>query len=142
MAIFSVLLSLAIPSFKGVLENQKLYADARQLATSLRATRNDAIYNEYPAKVQFYTADNSYLVTNKGFTKRYYLSLGIKYVGTTTFSASPVDKVPYCSFNSTGTPNQGGTVTLKNSRGTNRYIIVNPVAGRVRISDKKPANWK
>lgn len=145
MVIISILSLVVIPSFRGVVENQKLNADAKKLATVLRTARSEAILYGKPVTVKFYPADNSYKVMytnipNKSDT-RYYLSPGIKYIGNTTFPDG-ADGVKYCSFYSSGAPNQGGTITLSNSNDTRCYIIVNGAAGRVRVSDKPPANWK
>ncbi|NLB88023.1 MAG: hypothetical protein GX790_02160 [Syntrophomonadaceae bacterium] len=145
MVIISILSLIAIPSFKVVLENQKLNADAKKLATVLRTARSEAILHGKPVIVKFYTRDNSYKVLYPDISgmsdTRYYLSPGIKYIGYTTFPEG-ADRVNYCLFYSSGAPNQGGTITLGNSTDTKRYIIVNGAAGRVRVSDEPPTNWK
>ena len=145
MAVISVLSLVAIPSFKGIIEEQKLSADAKKLATILRTARSEAILHGNPVTVKFYPADNSYKIMythipDKSDT-RYYLSPGIKYIGNTTFPDG-ADRVKYCSFYASGAPSQGGTITLSNSNDRKCYIIVNGAAGRVRVSDKPPANWK
>lgn len=145
MAIISVLSLIAIPSFKMVWENQKLNGDAKKLATVLRTARSEAILYGKPVIVYFYIHDNSYKVVYPDIPDmpdtRYYLRPGIKYIGGTTFPDG-ANRVKYCLFYSSGAPNQGGTITLGNSTNTKRYVIVNGAAGRVRVSDKPPANWE
>lgn len=146
LVVFSVLSMIAVPSVKGILEHQKLNADANQLATVLRTARSEAILHEKPVTIKFYPADNSYKVVYNNVPNtsniRYRLNTGITYIGTTTFPASAEEGVKYCSFYTSGAPSQGGTVTFINSNGTKRYIIVNGAAGRVRVSNKPPANWE
>lgn len=145
MAILAVMSLFAVPSFKGVLENHKLDADARKLATVLRTARNEAILYGKPVTVKFYPANNSYKVIYSDIPDmtdiRYYLSPGIKFIGNTTFPEG-ADRVKYCLFYSSGAPSQGGTVTLGNSIDSKRYVIVNGAAGRIRVSDEPPTNWK
>jgi copper(I)-binding protein len=77
--------------------------------------------------------------------------LGVNYLlnegnitkGTTSFTTKigVADSPRVCIFNPSGTPSSGGTVTIKNKNNQYLYVIVNPVAGRVRISDTYPDNW-
>jgi hypothetical protein len=45
------------------------------------------------------------------------------------------------NFNPNGSPSMGGTVTLKNKRGKELYVIMTPVTARVRVSPDPPENW-
>ncbi len=145
MALFSIVSAIAFPLFVGLLDDQKLTNEADLLASVLRKARSDAVLHGKPIVVKFYVNDNSYKVFYTQIPGmediRYRLQKDITYVGTTTFPPG-IDKNPYCGFTSTGTPSGSGTVTLINNRGTKRYIIVNPVAGRIRISDQPPAHWE
>ncbi|NLB53619.1 MAG: hypothetical protein GX808_11900, partial [Syntrophomonadaceae bacterium] len=49
---------------------------------------------------------------------------------------------PACTFSAAGVPSSGGTVTLTNKYNKRLYIILNPVAGRVRVDENPPENWK
>ncbi|NLJ71948.1 MAG: hypothetical protein GX333_02915 [Syntrophomonadaceae bacterium] len=140
-----IISAIAIPVVNGVLDNYKLNSEARQLAEVLKVARNEAIYYGQTVTIVFYPNDNSYMtryVNISGKKNTYHkLSNGIRYVGKTTFIPSGIERNPYCAFNSAGTPVTAGTVTLANKKGVKKYIIVNPVAGRVRISDNPPQNW-
>jgi hypothetical protein len=88
------------------------------------------------SSIRFYVSLNRY----RSDEQSYYLSKGIQYVGQPTFP-SRIGDIPVCSFNATGAPAGGGTVVLKNRLNDKKYIIVNPVLGKVRVSDKPPENW-
>ncbi len=145
MALFSIVSAIAFPLFAGYLEDQKLTNEADLLVSVLRKARSDAILYGKPVVIKFYVNDNSYKVFYTQIPDmenvRYGLRQGITYVGATTFPQG-MDKNPYCGFTPTGTPSGSGTVTLINNQGTKRYIIVNPVAGRIRTSDQPPAHWE
>lgn len=140
----SILAAVALPQFTKALEDYKLNAATRDMATILRKARSDAIFHGKSIQIRFYIQDNSYKIfynqiSNKKDT-RYKLPENITYKGGATFLVGS-DRNPYCSFNPSGAPNAGGTIILANKLGTKRYIIVNPVAGRIRMSDEPPVNW-
>jgi len=97
--------------------------------------RQEAVYSSDNKAVMFYTESTRYK-----YDSTYWLNPGINYVGTTTFTTSYAGK-PSCIFTPSGAPSGGGTVTIQNRAKVKRYIIVNPVAGRVRVSEEPPANW-
>jgi len=132
LALMSVLLTMAVPTFNRVYENIKLNADAQQMASVLRLARQEAVYSGQAKTVIFYTRSTKYK-----YDSSYWLNSGINYVGATTFLTKYAGK-PACIFNPSGAPSRGGTVTIKNSSNVKRYIIVNPVAGRVRVSEEPP----
>jgi len=134
MALLAIVLTLAKPLTNKVLENYSLKSDARKMATVMRYARQQAIGEGQADWVKFFIFENKYK-DRDGNT--YYLSDGISYVGTTTFTTE-IANTPACIFLPSGVPSGGGTVTLKNEYNVKTYIIVNVAGGRVRISDSPP----
>ncbi len=136
---------MTIPLGIRVLEDNKLNTEAQHIASVIRSARSEAIFHGKPVRISFYVYDNSYKLYYTHIPDkqdiRYRLPSGIEYVGATTFPKG-TDRNPYCGFTSTGTPSSGGTITLTNNQGTKRYIIINPVAGRIRVANEPPANWE
>ncbi len=137
MLILSLVFSLATPLFDKVFQANQLEADAQKLAWFLRACRQESVYLHKAQTVLFYTNGAKYKIL--GGTQ-HSLSPGIEFVGTTTF-VTRVAGLPACIFLPTGAPSSGGTVTLKNKHNAKKYVIVNPVAGRVRVSSEPPRGW-
>lgn len=137
MAIMALISIIALPALSKPLDAVKLQTDARQMASLLRLARQQAITCGQPETVVFYTGNAKYKMNGQ---PSHYLNPGISFIGTTTFTAK-VGGVPACSFSPSGAPSSGGTVTLSN--GNDRiYVIVNPVAGRVRVSNNPPEDWQ
>lgn len=128
--------SLAVPTLQAVLHDQDLEADAHELAWVLRLARQEALYTGAPSYVKFYCSNDTYVYQDT----RYEFNPGISYTGTPTFPTR-VGSIPACVFLPTGRPGAGGTVVLGGSNEQRRYIIVNPVAGRIRISEEPPQSW-
>lgn len=128
-------MAIVAPDLSRLYGNIRLDADARQMAAVLRLARQEAISSATDKNVVFYTESTKYK-----YDSTYYFNPGIAYIGTTTFTTSYAGK-PACVFKPSGVPGCGGTVTIANNRGEKRYIIVNPAAGRIRVSKKPPANW-
>ncbi len=133
MAIIVLMSAIAYPSMARPLNDAKLETDARQMADVLRMARQQAITTGQTATVVFYPANAMYKINGQSLIN---LKTGIRFVGLTSFTTR-VNTLPACTFSPTGAPGSGGTVTLTNG---NRliYVIVNPVAGRVRLSDTPP----
>jgi prepilin-type N-terminal cleavage/methylation domain-containing protein len=136
LSLLIIAAALVFPQFTTVLATAQLDADARQLAEVLRLAREEAINSGNTQTVVFYTQNAKYLWVNH---RSYYFRTGVGFVGSSTFQTR-YDGKPCCYFNSSGTPGGGGSVVLKNQSKL-KYVIVNPVAGRVRISDTPPDNW-
>lgn len=136
MLILSICMTLAWPILDRVYQSHALDSASSQLAWTLRSARSAAMMEGIYKDVRFYTPVNSYK-TSDGVRE---LPIGIKYAGTPTFP-SRVGSIPACIFNSAGAPSGGGTVVLKNKLNEKRYVIVNPVAGKVKVSLDPPENW-
>ncbi|MGQ9497208.1 MAG: GspH/FimT family pseudopilin [Desulfotomaculales bacterium] len=140
--IISIVLAITMPEFAKPLAAAHLNALAGQMAADIRAVQQRAISEESAAYfIKFYPYGERYEVRRTGYPT--YLVLNkvalpntADLVGT-TFSADRL------AFSAHGTPVQGGTVTLRDKRsGRFRYVIVTPVTGRVRVSDRPPENWE
>ena len=136
MAIMASRYGMATPIFARTQASVQLQTDARKMASLLRMARQQAMTSGQPKTVVFYPANGKYKVNGSA---SYYLQPGISFIGATTFTTKPGGQ-PICGFSPTGAPGSGGTVTLGNGL-ERRYVIVNPVAGRVRISESPPAEW-
>lgn len=136
MAIVVLAAAIAVPVLDQPLADVKLHTDARQMAGVLRATRQQAVTSGQSATVVFYPAGAKYMMMGQTATK---LKDGVEFVGATTFTTKYAS-LPACVFSPTGAPTSGGTVTLTNGH-RNLYLIVNPVAGRVRLSETPPQDW-
>lgn len=138
LALISVLFSLAIPAISRAEQDWSLKADANKIAAVLRSARQEAVFTGKFQSVLFYPDSHCYRVHGKSYQ---YLNTGIKYVGRTTFTKE-ISNAPACTFSAAGVPSSGGTVTLTNKYNKRLYIILNPVAGRVRVDENPPENWK
>ncbi|MEN6460616.1 MAG: GspH/FimT family protein, partial [Syntrophomonas sp.] len=117
-------------------------ADAQKMAGVLRMARQDAITSGQTSKVVFYSGSNRYKSydSSSPLPVTYWLNKGNVILGNPNFTQK-IGGNPVCAFYSSGAPSSGGTVILKNSSNQKLYVIVNPAAGRIRISDKPPDNW-
>jgi Tfp pilus assembly protein FimT len=146
MLLLGLILSLAVPSLSSTLEYMKLKADANKMAQFLRLARQDAVTNETVSRVVFYADSNRYKVYDSSHPTGvcYLLNNGIIIEGTTSFQTrfGVGDTPRVCVFNPAGVPSGGGAVILRNRNNKILYVIVNAVAGRVRISEDPPDNWQ
>ncbi|MEA1961845.1 MAG: prepilin-type N-terminal cleavage/methylation domain-containing protein [Bacillota bacterium] len=135
LSLIVIAAAIALPAFSNPLQTAKLKSDARQLTWVIRSCRQDAITTGAAKTIKFYTNDSEnqkYKVVGGDTCS---LSQGVFFVGTTTFSTT-LGGCKTCICYSSGACS-GGTVTLSN--GDRRlYVIVNPISGRVRISDEPP----
>ncbi len=136
LIITALCLSLSWPALNGVYQHYALKTSSSQLAWTLRSARSEAMLQGQSCNIKFYVSVNRY----KDETGSYYLAHGVEFAGVPTFP-SRIGSIPVCSFSPTGAPAGGGTVVLKNQLNDKKYIIVNPVAGKVRISDQPPESW-
>jgi hypothetical protein len=135
MLILILVLSLAGVRTGAAMGRVALEQEAERIAWVLREARQTAITTNQSQAVRFFVHNRQYQVVIDGQRHTYTLPAGIEFIGTTTFAA--VGSVPTCTFSPIGAPN-GGTVAIRNARGENRFVIVNPVAGRVRVDTKPP----
>jgi len=130
LALMAMLAAVCFPTLDKVEEKIKLKSDARQMAWVLRSAREKAITTGQDQEVIFRVFQNYYNEDGK----RYYLSPGIEFVGTTTFGKIH-DRV-VCIFKPSGAPSpQAGTAVLKNKYGEKISVVVNVESGRVRVEE-------
>lgn len=138
MALLGLFSMAVVPRMLPVLDKIRLQSDARDVAQALRMARQQAISTSKPATVSIYPYASLYRVQD-GNNLRF--REGIKCIDTTfapAFSGGP----PACTFHPNGAPlPRAGTVVLANKRGEKAYIIVNPVVGRIRVSNSPPSGW-
>jgi len=142
LLIVSTVLAVAGPELAKPLAAARLETVARQMAADIRAVQQRALNEEsaayfirfypYGARYEVRKADHpTYVVLDKVT-----LPGTVELVGT-TFSQD------WLAFAAGGAPVQGGTVMLRDQwSGRLRYVIVTPVTGRVRVSDRPPENWE
>ncbi|NLN86532.1 MAG: prepilin-type N-terminal cleavage/methylation domain-containing protein [Syntrophomonadaceae bacterium] len=136
LAIMAIAAAITIPVLDRPLADARLYTDARQMTQVLRSARQQAITSGKAVTVIFYPTSARYRVLGETPTN---LQKDIRFVGSTTFTTK-YGSLPTCAFDPSGTPGSGGTVTLSNGQRL-LYVIVNPVAGRVRLSETPPDGW-
>lgn len=136
LLILGLTLSLAWPRLNRPYQRYALDSSATQLAWTLREARGEAMFKGQTTSIRFYVSLHRY----RSDTESYYLAKGIEYAAVPTFP-SRIGSIPVCSFSATGAPAGGGTVVLKNQLNDKRYIIVNPILGKVRVSDQPPEHW-
>ncbi|HWP95950.1 MAG TPA: GspH/FimT family pseudopilin [Syntrophomonadaceae bacterium] len=136
LIILALLGSLAVPRLTPVADRVRLEADAQEMAGLLRLARQEAISTGQPQTVLFYPYGGIYRLQGG---KSYPLRSGVGYLGTTTFGSAYPGGPPGCTFYPTGAVGpRAGTVTLHNQGGERLYVVVNPVVGRVRVSEQAP----
>ncbi len=135
LCLLTVVIGMAYPSFLRPLANVKLKADARQLAWVIRSSRQEAINTGVARSIKFYTLDENNQKYRVVGGKTYCLAERIHFVGTTNFPLA-ADQLRTCVCYPSGACS-GGTAVLSNGY-EKLYVIVNPIAGRVRISRDPP----
>ncbi|MGI6435083.1 MAG: prepilin-type N-terminal cleavage/methylation domain-containing protein [Syntrophomonadaceae bacterium] len=137
LVLLITVLSLAVitPSLQHLAGKMQLHSNARKMAWVLRSNQQQAIYSGHDEMVRFYFSVNSYLAGDTF----YYLE-GAEYAALPNFPTQ-IGRVPACIFQPSGIPRAGGTVVLKNGQQDKSYVIVSPVAGRIRVSSEPPASW-
>ncbi len=138
LALFGVILAIALPRLPS-LSRRQLETAARKMAGDLRLTRSEAISSGEICKVKFFVYGDCYLLILTEKNQSVHLPEGIHFSGLTTFLTE--NGVPFVHFNALGRPSGGGTAILQSQDGDERYIIVTPVTGRVRIANEPPQHW-
>lgn len=138
LTLIAIIFSLAVPAVSRAEQAWVLKADANKMAATLRWARQEAIFTGKPQIVLFYPESHCYRVQGQSLQ---YFNKGIKYKGNTTFTTK-ISNTPACTFSAAGVPSSGGTATLVNKYDQKLYIILNPVAARIRVDDKPPENWE
>ena len=134
VVIISLLLGLSFNGLNNLVQWSKLNRAAALLSSELKNTQSRAFYGGEYYKLQFWPTLDRYRIY-----KKTELIDDIILKDIDLFNTNFTDNNVY--FYPNGIPGQGGTVTLKNSRGKILYVIMTPVTARVRISPEPPENW-
>jgi len=134
VGIISLLLGLSLNGLYSLMQWSRLNRAAALLSSELKNTQSRAFYGGEYYKLQFWPTLDRYRIY-----KKTELIDDIILKDIDLFNTNFTDNNVY--FYPNGIPGQGGTVTLKNSRGKILYVIMTPVTARVRISPEPPENW-
>jgi prepilin-type N-terminal cleavage/methylation domain-containing protein len=129
MLLLTIILSLTQASVGSLADRVRLRNEAESLAWVLRDVRQQAISANQPLAVRFDAGERLYRYPEGGETVEHALAEGISFVGDAPVTAF--------TFNPSGAPSRGGHIGLTNRRGQ-MFVIINPDAGRVRLSDSAP----
>lgn len=135
LLITALSLAMFTPALQHMAGKTQLHSSARKMAWVLRSNQQQAIYSGQDETVRFYLSINSYLAGNT-----FYNLEGAEYAALPNFPTQ-IGRVPACIFQPSGIPRAGGTVALRNGQQDASYVIVSPVAGRIRVSTEPPAGW-
>lgn len=133
LALFSFLFSFSLPSLANLRNTLIGRTIVQKISSQMRIAKIEALNQGKTTKIVFDITQNKYIYTNSS--------------GKSTHHSMPDEAIFYRTnfplntlrFYSTGTPSSGGTITLRIGNNL-KYIIITPVTGRVRISDKPPSN--
>jgi type II secretory pathway pseudopilin PulG len=134
VGIISLLLGLGINGLDYLIQWNKLNTTAALLSSELKNAQSRAFYEGVYYKLQFWPTLDRYRVY-----KQTELIDDIILKDIDLFNTNFTDGNLYLYPN--GVPSMGGTITLKNKRGKELYVIMTPVTARVRISPSPPENW-
>lgn len=129
IALMAIVLSIGIPSIASLFHTRERL-ELMEFKRDLAFARNSAIVENCKYIVSFYIVDNHYQIKkiSGGTTivKEMYLSSGL-IIEKNNFDSSAV------TFNSTGSPNQGGTIRLRNRKGKLIEITIEVATGKINL---------
>lgn len=124
----------AAPTVKRTLAKKNLEIASQKLAWEIRGLREEAIALGIARQVEFLLYGRAYYFSATG--RRVDLEPGIDFAYI-TLPRDAYSRI-ILRFDVNGNPNQGGTIALRNSYGEQKYVVVLPVIGRVRVTDTPP----
>ena len=125
--------ALLVPNIGAWLPNYRLRSATRDIVSTMRTAQMKAVSTNTQYRVDFNVGGNNYVLryqttagfVNEGVTQS--LPTGVTFIGA-VFSGG----VSWAVFN-TDSRSSAGTVTLQNTKGTQRNITLTSATGRVRI---------
>ncbi len=139
LALLGIMAFVALPVIQGLEQRHNLEIAARTMATEMRKAQQKAITAGCGQVIEFIDR-HSYRIIDGKTDETYYVMLPEGIIrGDVNFPLT--DRVPTLRYNYNGSPNSGGTVTLRNSADETCYVIVTPATGRVRVSEDPPDHW-
>lgn len=128
LALFSILFSIAIPNLNFVSRTQELQ-ELKEFKRDVLFARNQAIVK---GKIHYFKLDytkNSYFIMSDGIEiKRCYFDNGVSLIN----NPAVIEIV----FTSSGVPKLGNTIKLKTSDNQRYKLVVNPVTGKISLSEE------
>lgn len=139
VSLIGIILTITWPKMDRVFSRYRLEIGGNKLIADLRLVQQLSIGEGIWYKLKFDTVNNRYIITRNvnegGVAQTYKIVEPEKPVKL--YFTNFQDNAVY--FYSSGSPSQGGTVTITDDKGSLIYVIVSPVTGRTRLSDKPPA---
>lgn len=132
-SLFSFLFSFSLPSLAHLKNTLIGKTVVQKISSQMRIAKIEALNEGKTTKIVFDTVQNKYIYTNSSGKSVHHPMPDEVILYRTNFPLNTL------RFYSTGTPSSGGTITLRIDNNL-KYIIITPVTGRVRISDKPPSN--
>lgn len=129
LALISIILSIAIPSIK-VIGNFEEKKEMKNFRRDIISARNMAIIEGSIYVLTIYEKDNSYIIKSKGKV--------IKNIKLAYWEIMPENTLDSkIKFLSTGSPDKGGTIGLKNKRKKITKLTILPVTGKLNVYENK-----
>ncbi|MEK6545927.1 MAG: GspH/FimT family pseudopilin [Nitrospinota bacterium] len=149
LAIFGIMLAIALPSFLSYLPTMRLKGAARDISSTLQSARMEAVSQNRDCNVSFDINNKSYIVSNPCTNITTTLPTDISFGWGTNVNknvsgeALPSDGVAFlndtCYFTSRGTVNSG-SIYIKNTKNES-YAVVISSGGRVDIRRWDGTTW-
>ncbi|MBT9168264.1 MAG: hypothetical protein DDT19_01609 [Syntrophomonadaceae bacterium] len=137
LLLLGILTAIAIPAMRSF-GQWPLRAASQEMVARIREARQTAMATGNICYVVFFEFSARYrleLPTGREWVK---LPSEVVFGGTNFPPSKLFDNRPTVYFRPTGAPNRGGHLILRDRDGRQRFIIVTPVTGRVRISETPP----
>jgi len=141
--IMSIIIAIAVPSMSHCLANYQLNVECMQLQQYIRSVAQEALVKDcdnyyillYPEKEKYRIA----APLGNGSSIMITLPDGVDLAFTNFKDNSPDLQYNIIKFSGKGRPVVGGYIRLQSKKtGKMKYVIVAPITGRTRISDKPP----
>lgn len=125
IALFSIILSIAIPNLR-VVNKYKENQELKEFKRDILYARNQAIMKGKIYSFQLDYINNSYLIQSEdGVEKRYYFKNGLSLI------ENP-DMIEI-RFGKSGAPLKSGTISFRNSENKICLLTVTPVTGQINL---------
>lgn len=139
----SLLLSLLSVNLSKILEYNNLNISAILLAKDIKTCQYISMEEGVRTQILLDFTDNKYyLIRVEKLPKIFstsYLKDGVNFSWTNfTKKLIEFDPVGCPNMSDVGTPDKGGTIAIKSKSNRYLYVIITPVTGHVRISEKPP----
>lgn len=135
ISLLGIIALIAFPAVGMGMDYYLLETTARSLAVNMRLAQSHAVTTNHVTYLVFFRMSNLYYVELSGNKEWVDIPEEIRICAINFPRTGGWETL---SFNSIGTPNQGGHIGLENRKGDKLYVIITPVTGRVRISKNPP----